>query len=71
MWHLSQLEILALATFQSGACFLELRHKMYHFSAFSKLRLLQSGILASDWADFWYSGVFGHGDHDSGVDIRK
>jgi hypothetical protein len=32
---------------------------------FSKLRDLMIGILVSDWADFRYSGVFGHGEFEN------
>jgi hypothetical protein len=41
------------------------------FLAFSKLHDKTSGILASDRADFWHPGVFGHGNHDSGIKCRK
>jgi hypothetical protein len=39
------------------------------FSAFSKLRDLMNGILVSDWADFWYTGVFGLGEFENDVEI--
>jgi hypothetical protein len=41
------------------------------FSSFPKLRLMRCGILASEWADFWYTGVFRHGEFDNEVEIQK
>jgi hypothetical protein len=38
-------------------------------SAFSKLRDWRSGILVTDWADFWHPVVFGHGEFENDVEI--
>jgi hypothetical protein len=32
---------------------------------------MTSGILESDRADFWHTGVFGHGEFENDVEIRK
>jgi hypothetical protein len=40
-------------------------------SAFPKLRDLMNGILVSEWADFWHTGVFGHGEFENEVEIPK